>query len=159
MASELGITLVSFKDVVEEGKNLDAKFDEVKPETIYTLSYTSGTTGMPKGTMISHQNMVANVGAVGGMDGSFDFYEDDVYISYLPLAHVFERFFLICCMAYLMKYGFYQGDVMKLKEDLAELKPTIMISVPRLFNRFYDGMQAKINELTGIKRTITNWGI
>jgi long-chain acyl-CoA synthetase len=62
-------------------------------------------------------------------------------------------------MAYQIRYGFYQGDVMKLKEDLMELKPTIMVSVPRLFNRFYDGMQSKIKELTGIKRTITEWGL
>jgi long-chain acyl-CoA synthetase len=50
-------------------------------------------------------------------------------------------------MSHGMQYGFYQGDVFKLKEDLAVLKPTLMVSVPRLFNRFYDVMQAKINEL------------
>lgn len=58
-----------------------------------------------------------------------------------------------------MRIGFFSGDVMKLKDDLAVLKPTIFVSVPRLFNRFYDGMQAKIKELTGYKRTMTEWGI
>lgn len=99
------------------------------------------------------------MGAVSHYDGSFDMHEDDFYLSYLPLAHVFERIFLICCMAYMMNYGFYQGDVMKLKEDLAELRPTIMISVPRLYNKFYDAMQGKIKELSGAKKTITEWGI
>ena len=64
----------------------------------------------------------------------------DVYISYLPLAHVFERFMYGLCFASGVQIGFFQGDVFKLKEDLAELKPTIMASVPRLFNRFYDVM-------------------
>lgn len=48
---------------------------------------------------------------------------------------------------------------MKIKEDLAVLKPTIMVSVPRLYNRFYDTMQQKINELTGMKRTLVDWGV
>lgn len=48
---------------------------------------------------------------------------------------------------------------MKLREDLSELKPTLMVSVPRLFNRFYDVMQAKIKELTGFKRTMCDWGV
>ena len=48
---------------------------------------------------------------------------------------------------------------MKLREDLAELKPTLMVSVPRLFNRFYEAMQDRIKDLTGIKKTITEWGI
>lgn len=65
----------------------------------------------------------------------------------------------MCAMGYKMQYGFFQGDVMKLKDDLAELKPTIMVSVPRLYNRFYDVMQQKIRELTGFKATLTRWGI
>jgi long-chain acyl-CoA synthetase len=52
-----------------------------------------------------------------------------------------------------------QGDVLKLTQDLAVLKPTVMVSVPRLYNRFYDLMQAKIRELTGMKKMLTEWGI
>lgn len=85
--------------------------------------------------------------------------DQDVYISYLPLAHVFERLLMISGLAIKMQMGFYQGDVLKLTMDLAVLKPTIMVSVPRLFNRFYDLMQAKIRELTGMKRQLTEWGI
>jgi long-chain acyl-CoA synthetase len=66
---------------------------------------------------------------------------------------------LLTCMAVKMQVGFYQGDVLKLTLDLAVLKPTIMVSVPRLYNRFYDLMQAKIKELTGMKKTFTEWGV
>ena len=55
--------------------------------------------------------------------------------------------------------GFFQGDVLRLREDLAALRPTFMASVPRLFNRFYDGMQSKIKELTGLKRALINRAI
>jgi long-chain acyl-CoA synthetase len=58
-----------------------------------------------------------------------------------------------------MEIGFYQGDVLKLTQDLAVLKPTVMVSVPRLYNRFYDLMQAKIKELSGFKKILTEWGI
>lgn len=73
---------------------------------------------MPKGAMLTHRNFAANAGAMINFDGQFKFLEDDVYISYLPLAHVFERFMMIACMCYKLKYGFYQGEVFKLKEDL-----------------------------------------
>ena len=66
---------------------------------------------------------------------------------------------MLLCMAEGVHYGFYGGDVLKLKEDLQVLKPTIMVSVPRLFTRFYDVMQQKIAELTGMKKTITEWGV
>lgn len=102
---------------------------------------------------------MANAGSISKFDGVFQFYPDDSYISYLPLAHVFERFIMIACMANQVQYGFFGGDVLKLKDDLVVLKPTLFASVPRLFTRFYDVMQSKINELQGYKRTLTDWGI
>jgi long-chain acyl-CoA synthetase len=83
------------------------KFDEVTADTQYTFSYTSGTTGMPKGVMLSHRNFVCNIGGINEFDGTFYIRDDDVYISYLPLAHVMERFLFTCCMAKKMQYGFF----------------------------------------------------
>jgi long-chain acyl-CoA synthetase len=135
------ISVIRFEDCVAEGKKLAINdFDEVTPDTFYTFSYTSGTTGMPKGVMLTHRNFVANIEAMTKFDDSFNLLDTDSYISYLPLAHVFERFMMTSCLAYKLQYGFYQGDVLKIREDLAALKPTIMISVPRLYNRFYDLM-------------------
>jgi long-chain acyl-CoA synthetase len=114
---------------------------------------------MPKGAMLTQGNLVANIGGLAKFDGMFHLNEDDVYISYLPLAHVFERLLVLACMSNRVQIGFFGGDVLKLKDDLAVLKPTVFASVPRLFTRFYDVMQAKINELTGVKRTLTDWGI
>ena len=159
-AKQVGITIVKYEDAIAEGMNEPkADCDEVTPDTYYTFSYTSGTTGMPKGVMLTHRNFACNIGAMNAFDPGFTLRDDDVYISYLPLAHVFERMLLMSAMGYMFQYGFFQGDVLKLKEDLAVLRPTIMVSVPRLYNRFFDLMKQKINELTGWKRTITEWGV
>lgn len=77
----------------------DVEFDEVTFDTCYSLSYTSGTTGMPKGVMLSHRNYVAVIEGMSKIDGSFILNETDVYISYLPLAHVMERLFFTSCLA------------------------------------------------------------
>ncbi|CDW80098.1 amp-binding enzyme family protein [Stylonychia lemnae] len=159
-AAEIGVTLVQYKQAVSEGKTYqNVIFETPEPDTVYTLCYTSGTTGMPKGVMITHKNMIANISAINRFDGVFSFQDDDVYISYLPLAHVFERMCMIACMTYQVRYGFFQGDVMKLKDDLAVLRPTLMVSVPRLFSRFYDGMQAKVKDLKGPSKTLFEWGL
>lgn len=155
-----GLTFVKFEDAIKEGRGImDVVHDPCGPDTFYTFSYTSGTTGMPKGVMLTHRNFVSNIAGMYKFDGEFELKEDDVYISYLPLAHVFERCLLMCAMGYKMQYGFFQGDVLKLREDLAVLQPTVMVSVPRLYNRFFDVMQQRINELSGIKRKITDWGV
>lgn len=76
--------------------------EDVNADSVYTFSYTSGTTGMPKGAMLTHRNFVSNLGAMERFDGVFKFKNDDVYISYLPLAHVLERYFMIATMTYMV---------------------------------------------------------
>jgi long-chain acyl-CoA synthetase len=110
--------------------------------------------------MLTHHNFVVNISCIDDNLNEEDRYsENDVYISYLPLAHVYERLMLTISMAIKMQIGFYSGDVLKLTQDLAVLKPTVMVSVPRIYSRFYDLMQAKIKELTGMRKTLTEWGI
>jgi long-chain acyl-CoA synthetase len=156
----LNLTLVSYESIVKEDtKGEEVKFDEVTRDTVYTLSYTSGTTGLPKGVMITHGNYASNIGAMTQFDSEFTVSDQDVYLSYLPLAHVIERMLLLSALSYKWLFGFYQGDVLKLKDDLAVLRPTIFASVPRLYNKFYDAMQQKISEVTGFKRGLLDSGV
>lgn len=122
MGIESGLIIAKYEDAIKEGRESEKITpDPVTADTFYTFSYTSGTTGMPKGVMLTHRNFVSNIGGMNKFDGEFEIRDDDVYISYLPLAHVFERCLLLCAMGSKMQYGFFQGDVLKLKEDLAVL--------------------------------------
>ena len=117
LATSCGLTLVSFFDAVKEAKAYNGEsvnWEPVTSETLYTLSYTSGTTGLPKGVMLTHLNFVSNIAALDRYEGVDKYNETDRYISYLPLAHVFERFLLLTCMTFKIEIGFYQGDVFKL---------------------------------------------
>lgn len=99
-AKASGLNVFKYEDVLSEGKALgdnSSSWDPVTPDTFYTFSYTSGTTGVPKGVMLTHRNFVVNI---GGLDFYPDKYNDeDTCISYLPLAHVFERLMLLTAMA------------------------------------------------------------
>lgn len=77
--------------------------------------YTSGTTGDPKAAMLSHMNFIST--ATSAKYGGFDLYHEDCYISYLPLAHVFEKVMFATTLVVGSKVGFYCGDVLKLTDD------------------------------------------
>ena len=144
-------------DLIEEGKQIEVKLPNPNRDSIYTICYTSGTTGDPKGVKLSHINLICPGTAL--IKVNIDLYPEDVHLSYLPLAHVLERIVCVTLIGRGAKIGFYQGDIMKLKDDLTALKPTIFVSVPRLFNRFYDGMMSKIQALKGVKRKLADWAI
>jgi long-chain acyl-CoA synthetase len=110
------------------------------PSQIATFSYTSGTTGTPKAAMISHANFVSEI-TIFMHSGQVDLSDADVYLSYLPLPHVMDRLLVIAMSYYGAKVYFYGGDVLKIAEDIKEAKPTIFVSVPRLFGRFYDSIK------------------
>ena len=82
--------------------------------------------------------------------------EDDCYISYLPASHSFEQAVFGISLCFGMKCGYFRGDVQKLMDDLAILKPTIFPSVPRLYTRIYSSIKSKFDEATGIKGWLAN---
>jgi long-chain acyl-CoA synthetase len=131
-----GVTIVSYQKLLSQGRSSLHPFSPPKPEDIATICYTSGTTGTPKGVVLTHGNLIANV---AGSSVEAEFFPSDVYISYLPLAHIYERANQIMGVYGGVAVGFYQGDVFKLMDDFAVLRPTIFCSVPRLYNRIYDG--------------------
>jgi long-chain acyl-CoA synthetase len=129
-----GVEIIIYSRLLNQGKMSSRPFRPPKPEDVATICYTSGTTGTPKGVVLSHRNLIANV---AGSSVVIKFYPSDVYISYLPLAHIYERVNQIALLHYGVAIGFYQGDNLKLMDDLAALRPTVFSSVPRLYNRIY----------------------
>lgn len=147
-----GIQYFTFSQITQAGRENIQPFADVKPEDISFFSYTSGTTGRPKGAMISHKNVI-NV--IGGSTNSIPDIEM-IYLSYLPLAHVLEKLIYTTIVYRGGQYGLFSGNIRKIKEDLAILRPTIFASVPRMYNRFYDLIQDNLNKLTGMQKVVAD---
>jgi long-chain acyl-CoA synthetase len=149
-AAEAGITLFEFSDVLK--KQYDGTVVPPSSNSIFTICYTSGTTGRRKGAMITHSNIISTIAGVSSE--SFSFNSSDIHLSYLPLAHMMERIFIYTLINSCSSVGFFSGDTSKIKEDLNVLKPTVFISVPRLYNRFYELIIQEFNSATGINRIL-----
>lgn len=140
----------SLQDQVEEMKS------KVKPDDLATIIYTSGTTGVPKGVMLSHNNLVSNVmDTVSGLPFLKDI---NNVLSFLPVCHVFERM-----LHYLYIYSgitiYYAQSIEKIGDNVKEVKPDFMSVVPRLLEKIYDSIIAKGTDLTGIKKSLFFWAV
>ncbi|XP_019186747.1 PREDICTED: long chain acyl-CoA synthetase 6, peroxisomal [Ipomoea nil] len=153
LPSGTGIKLLSYSKLLTQGRANIQPFHPPKPEDIATICYTSGTTGTPKGVVLLHSNLIASV---AGMTLSIKFYPSDIYISYLPLAHIYERANQITSAYFGVAVGFYQGDNLKLMDDLAALRPTIFCSVPRLYNRIYAGITNAVKTSGALRERLFN---
>lgn len=155
LANDLKVEVMTEKALEDLGGKSPKEFIPPKPGDLYTICYTSGTTGIPKGAMHTNESIVSIACAflVNAGDYSGHITPDDIHISYLPLPHVFERYVLIGTMMHGAKIGFYRGDPKKLLEDAVELKPTIFLLVPRLVNRIYAKIMSAVGQ-SGVKRMV-----
>ena len=139
----------SNQDEVERRK------DAVKAEDLATLIYTSGTTGMPKGVMLSHDNITANV---RDTLPCLPINHEHKCLSFLPLCHVFERMVTYTYMACGASI-YYAESLETIGDNLKEIKPHFFTSVPRLLEKVYDKILAKGNEVKGIKKALFFWAL
>ncbi|KAI8341217.1 hypothetical protein BC941DRAFT_510427 [Chlamydoabsidia padenii] len=158
-AEQAGLTLHTFEQVEALGAQIDQETPLPVADDIATICYTSGTTGVPKGAVSTQGNCVAAIyGVVASGDvGTFaKVTHTDVYVSFLPLSHVFERLAQGVHVYRGAAIGYYQGDTLKLLDDIAELKPTVFCAVPRLFNRIYDKVLAGVKAKGGVSLYLFN---
>lgn len=143
-AKEKGIEIKYFAEIEKLGKEHPAEPLPPAPSDLFTVCYTSGTTGDPKGVMLTHKSMISCCSAVHLQMGIYGPKPTDVLISYLPLAHMLER----ACQSIIYmsggSVGFAQGNIKLLTDDIKTLRPTFIPAVPRLLNRIYDRIQNSV---------------
>ena len=159
LIAQTNVKLLRFSECLEIGKKSSIILKpEVTADNLATICYTSGTTSMPKGVMLTHGNFCAITEGIRGLS-FFNPKHGNSCISWLPLAHVLEQFVCSLTLSLGMKTGFYSGDVTKLVDDLGMLNPHLFGSVPRVFNRIYEAINKTTKELTGFKKYLYNKGV
>jgi len=125
----------------------------------FTVSYTSGTSGNPKGVVLSNRNFLSAVTNIKFVCNQFELTAEDSYISYLPLAHVFDRLGVHTLLSVGGAVGFFGGVIPEITKDLIILKPTVFVSVPRLLNKVYEKVQAAVEDRPFINRFLFYQGL
>jgi long-chain acyl-CoA synthetase len=158
-AEKYGLTVYSWDDFLQLGDGKQYDLPVKKRSDICTIMYTSGTTGDPKGVLLSNESIVDIIGGVKCLLESVNekLTAEDVYLSYLPLAHIFDRVIEEFFISQGAAIGFWRGDVKLLVEDIGELKPTIFCAVPRVLERIYSGLQQKISSGGLLRHTLFNF--
>jgi long-chain acyl-CoA synthetase len=146
----------SYAALLAAGKKNPVKAQQPDPSDTAGFIYTSGTTGNPKGVILSHGNIASNINAIHSI---FPFSPDDRSLSFLPWAHSFGQ---TCELHALLSMGASLGindEVPNLVGNLAEVKPTILFAVPRIFNRIYDGVNKQMADKPGFIQSLFRAGI
>lgn len=159
-----GEKVLSFEDFLKSGKELlkkdsqvvSTRLEQLKRDDIASIVYTSGTTGDPKGVMLTHRNFLSNVYGVVAVT---DITANDILLSILPLSHAFER-----TAGYYVPILFgatiaYAESIDTVSQNLAEIRPTICCAVPRLFEKIYSRLVRNMDTASPIKRRLFHWAL
>ena len=134
---------------------IEARLAAAESSDLATIIYTSGTTGEPKGVMLTHANIFHQFKA---LEGEFHVGPDDRSLCVLPLSHVYERawsFFVFQCGA----ENFYLANPKEIIATMGEVRPTVMVSVPRLYEKIYAAAMYGLSEGSGLKKRLFHWSI
>ncbi len=159
-----GEDTLSFSSVIGEGRRrrqkqrsfFDDSIKEIDPEDICSLVYTSGTTGEPKGVMLHHKGFVTDIVY---SEAVLNLYSDDVFLSFLPLSHLYERLAGHWCPMYRGATIHYAQSIDTVVEDIADARPTVMVSVPRLYEKIASRVQEQVEQGPAIKRKLFYWAV
>jgi len=141
----------------EEKKEIEAGIDQITPNDLLTLIYTSGTTGVPKGVVLTHNNILTNTRYLTEQSDSVA--ENDILLSFLPLSHILERtagYYMTIRNGALMAFA---DSIEKIAENMLEVQPTVMVSVPRLFEKIYHRIFENVHQMPAAKKRLFHWAL
>ena len=156
--------VILLKDALAEGSaapnkdEFDKRLKPINIEDTATIIYTSGTTGPPKGVMLTHKNFVSNVKQVHAIDPDF-LSGEHIFLSFLPLAHSLERTVGYYCPLFLGHTVAFAESIDKLLQNFQEIRPTFLISVPRIYEKVHAGVLAKVASSPPLKKAIFQWAM
>lgn len=151
--------VMSWDDFLSQGdevpeSEVDARLNQLEMDQLATLIYTSGTTGPPKGVMLTHENLSWTAKQAGSLISARP---SDRSLSYLPLSHIAEQMFSIHSPITAGYQIYFAEGVTKIPDNLKEVRPTVFFGVPRVWERFYSGLQARLGEAEGVKAKLADW--
>ncbi|KAJ6004820.1 hypothetical protein N7540_012619 [Penicillium herquei] len=152
MAADHDLAIYDITQVEEIGEASKRGLNPPSASSLVTINYTSGTTGPPKGVVLTHENAVAAASAGLAFVGQA---RGDTMCSYLPLAHIYARMSEHCALWGGARIGYFHGNIIELVDDLKMLRPTGFMSVPRLYNRFGTAIRAATVEAPGFKGALS----
>lgn len=138
-----------------QDEELQRRLNSITSEDVMSVIYTSGTTGDPKGAMLCHQNFLTEIEA---LNSRFPMGENDIEVVFLPLSHVYEK----ASSYWIHSRGatqYFCSDTNKIVEYFSEVRPTYMCGVPRLFEKMYATINARMEQAGGVKKKLFDWGI
>ncbi len=141
-----------------EPARISTMLEQLRPDDLASIVYTSGTTGEPKGVMLTHENLSCNAltsyNEMGDIKGGP---KGEIVIEFLPLTHIFARTLWYGVLAYAMRIYFTKPEY--LGEDLIRIRPTLFATVPRVLEKVYGRILEKITRITGFKKKLANWSL
>jgi long-chain acyl-CoA synthetase len=156
--------VITFKEALKIGaaankrEELTKRINAIKPDDIATIIYTSGTTGNPKGVMLTHNNFVSNCNQLYDVAPHLFEYEHTI-LSFLPLSHSLERTVGYYLPLYTGKKVVFAGDVSKILDFFQEVRPTFIVSVPRIYEKVHSGVVSKVSAEKPLKQKIFGWAM
>src|SRR3989344_332748 len=148
--------IISLRKILSLSANKTYQYVPLDPTDCCSIIYTSGTTGDPKGVMLTHRNFLSNMES---LQKTVPVKKSDVFLSFLPLSHVLER-----TVGYYMPIFFgatiaYAEHIKELSNNLKEVAPTILISVPRVFEKFHDAVWDTVNAMSPARKKFFHWAL